>query len=435
MTDERIYRLPLWLWSVLGVLAIGLLLSAAGLAFLCARRRRRVILGLSLSLLPFCYLLLQGFMLLNPIRTDHGALGLKLADLLLSVPPWALVLGMLLLALGMMLLYRRLLLDDLARVGPTSVKEAVDSLPVGLCCYLPGGQIVLTNAVMEALCQAATGSPLISGATFHEALSAGALLQGCSLVEADERTILLLPDGSAYAVTVQTASWEQQELTVLLAADVTEAYGKTIALEEQSKELSALNRRLAAYNREIVDLTIQSEILAARIRLHDAMSEDLLAMKRFLLHPEDDTDLSSLRHRLRRNLSFLREESVEQDADEYAVLMRTAESLGVRVEVSGQLPQADAPRRVIITGLHECLTNLLRHARGDLLRLELREEERRIIAVFSGNGTPPTRPVRETGGLRTLRALTEKLGGTMTVTADPTLRVALDLPKEADHGL
>ena len=435
MTDERISRLPVWLWVFLGVLAIALVLSAVGLVFLCARRRRRGLLGLSLALLPFCYVLLQSILLLNPVRTDHGALGLALAALLLSVPPPALIAGMLLLALGMVLFYRKLLQNDRAGVTAMSVKEAVDSLPVGVCCYLPGGQIVLANAVMETLCQSATGRPLISGAMLYEALNSGSLLPGCSRVEAGEQTILLLADGSARAVTVQTAGWENQELTVLLAADVTEVYEKTLALEEKQKELSALNRRLAAYNREIVDLTINSEVLAARVRLHDAMGEDLLTMKQVLLQGADASLLEALRRRLQRNVSFLREDSSTEAADEFAVLLRTAESLGVCVELRGKLPQNDPQRRVVATGLHECLTNLLRHARGNLLRMTIRDEADQLVAAFSGNGEAPAGPIRETGGLRTLRILTEEAGGTMTVTAAPDVCVTLTLPREVPHGL
>ena len=38
-----------------------------------------------------------------------------------------------------------------ARITPMSVKEAVDSLPSGVCVYLPGGRVILINRAMERL--------------------------------------------------------------------------------------------------------------------------------------------------------------------------------------------------------------------------------------------------------------------------------------------
>ena len=82
------------------------------------------------------------------------------------------------------------------------------------------------------------------------------------------------------------------------------------------------------------------------------------------------------------------------------------------------------------TGRHESLTNLLHHAYGDLLQLELWAEADELRVVFSGNGYPPAGKIREIGGLRSLRKLTEQNGGTVTVTAGPTICVSLKLPKE-----
>lgn len=52
------------------------------------------------------------------------------------------------------------------------------------------------------------------------------------------------------------------------------------------------------------------------------------------------------------------------------------------------------------------------------------------MVVFSGNGDPPAGEIREIGGLRFLRNLTEQNGGTMSVTAEPTICISLKLPKE-----
>ena len=433
MQDPRILALPLAAWELLALVSIALFFAAVGLAFLCVQYRRKA-LWLGLVLLPLCFLLMQGFLGLENTSTDRGAAHDALKNFILDLPPWVLIPAVLGLSLAMVLLWRWLLRARYSRITPASVKEAVDNLPVALCCWLPGGRIVLANTAMEALYRTAAGEVLLSGERLRQVFAEGPLAPGCRLAEAGAAQVLLLPDGSARALSIQSLPWEGDRLTALLASDVTEAWRKTLVLEEKQKELSALNRRLAGYNREIVDLTIESEILAARVRLHDAMGEDLLTMKKLALEGGDKAGLEELRSRLRRNIGFLKADADGEPADEYTVLLNTAERLGVRTEIRGELPRTDPELRIIATGLHECLTNLLRHAHGDLLQLELRQSEDGLTAVFSGNGNPPAGEIRETGGLRSLRALTEGSGGTMTVTAKPTICVTITIPKEASYG-
>ena len=433
--DPRLSALPLAVWALLALCAICLFFAAVGLVCFSVRLRDRLILALSVVLLPVCYLLMQAFLTLGPLAGERNAAHYAAKGFLLDLPTWVLIPAMLGLILLTILLWRRTLRYWHSHITPMSVKEAVDNLPTGICCYLPGGRIILINTAMEALCRDAVGEILCNGENLHRALTEGGLAPDCRRVDAGEGPILLLPDGSARALSIQSLDWEGGELTALLAADVTEAYGKTLELENRKEQLFAINRRLAGYNREIVDLTIQTEILAARTKLHDEIGADLLLMKKLLRLGVNDAELEALRERMRRNISFLREDPEMHAADELTVLLETARCLGVSVEIEGELPHAPALAHVITTGLHECLTNLLRHAHGDRLRLRLSGENDRIHAEFSGNGNPPTGDIRETGGLRILRFTAERVGGAMTVAADRDFRVILDLPKEVPHAI
>ncbi len=433
--DPAIRNLPIAVWELLALAAICLFFAAVGLTFLCIRYRCKGTLALCLVLVPGCYFLAEGFLILQTKKSARGAAHFALKNFFLNLPPWVLIPAILGLIAIMVLLLRRTLRFGGRNITPGSVKEAVDSLPEGICCFRPWGRIVLANTAMEALCRRATGEILTNGRDFRESLASGQLRPGCRLTDNGGETLLVLPDGSAHSFREQNFDWEGEPLTVLLAANVTEAYRKTLALEEQNRRLTELNRQLAARNREIVDLTIQSEILAARVRLHDAMGEDLLAMKKLLLEGDEPEATETVRRRLRRSVSFLRDNSEYQAADEFAVLMQTAERLGVRVELEGVLPKEEPFRRVVATGLHECLTNLLRHAHGNLLRMELRAQGDKLTVIYTGNGEPPKEPVRETGGLRILRTLTEQVGGSMAISTEPSFTVTLTLNKEASYGI
>ncbi|NLD82897.1 MAG: hypothetical protein GX637_01915, partial [Clostridiales bacterium] len=117
------------------------------------------------------------------------------------------------------------------------------------------------------------------------------------------------------------------------------------------------------------------------------------------------------------------------------LMLETAEKLGVRILLSGELPATEPQKHVIATALHECITNTLRHARGDELRVSIEEKDGVIRAAFTSNGEQPAEKVQEKGGLSSLRILAQNAGGNMVLSASPVFSVILLLPKEVPHAL
>ena len=61
----------------------------------------------------------------------------------------------------------------LRSISNPAVKESLDDLPAGICCYWPGGLVKLKNSAMEQLSFALFDVSLLDGAAFWEKLSAG----------------------------------------------------------------------------------------------------------------------------------------------------------------------------------------------------------------------------------------------------------------------
>ena len=309
------------------------------------------------------------------------------------------------------------------RITPTSVKEAMDALPLGLCFYSDEGRIYLGNEAAREFCRAVSGENLLNGKAFADVLFAGTLSEGWKRSVIRGSTILLLPGGLALQPEVKKLS---PGLWLLTIADITQPYSRIEELKRSTREVAALNRRLEAYNREIVALTVDNEILAAKVKIHDELGADLLTIRRYLLNGEGDR--SDIAERLKRNISFLKAPP-EDVPDEYGRIMKTAEDIGVRVELHGSLPEEEPNKHVLATAIHECLTNTIRHARGDRLTVRIVEEGDFISALFTNNGDPPKGPVRASGGLESLKTLAEKAGGGMTIRVVPRFSVEIRLPK------
>ena len=419
-------------WLFYGIAATLLFWAATLLVILCIRQKRFLLLAAELPVLLLSYLLVQ-------CCTSYTSAPETLTPLLLAVV--SLPRGVLLLialALGALELFlahnhRRF---EQSRITLMSMKEALDSFPSGLCYYLPGGQILLRNEAMDRLCLAITGEEPLSGEILREKLLTEPLPEGCERLRVEEIPLLRLADGTSWSVTEEENPYGRSSVRMLLVNDVTELAQKARSLRELQKKLTRLNEQLLVYNREIVALTAEKELLSARVRLHDEMGTDLLTIRRYIEQGGTEKDRADIEARLRRNVTFVFTGQASQTRDEYELILETAEKLGFTVKVRGELPKAEPQKHVAATAIHECFTNTLRHARGNELDVTIEDENESYVITLCNNGKQPEGPVQETGGLAALRSLTEQLpGGSMEITVVPRLCIRLTLPKEVPYEI
>jgi len=419
-------------WLFAGPLSTCLFWASAGLAVLSLRRKRHGFLLCGIILMAGTYYLVQFISYYTePIANDPRTLEIAVSFAALPHLLHFLLLAGIGSVIGM--LYRSLIRYGKNQITPMSVREAVDSLPSGICCFLTDGRILMINTAMQDLCKALGRLPL-SGKEIREGLFSGMLVSGYRVTALEDTVLIAAPDGTVWSLEKRNGSIDGKAVHSVIATDVTELYQKTVLLRRREEKLSELNERLTEYNREIVSLTAEKEKLSARVRLHDEFGEDLLTIRRCLERGGSEKDREDIRRRLRRNVSFLLTGDVPAAEDEYVLLKKTAAQLGVKVTVQGSLPQAEPQKHAAATAIHECFTNTLRHAHGDELRISSEEQGDRYLICLTSNGEQPAGPIRETGGLKSLRELTEYIGGTMELSYSPVYTVTLILPKEVPNA-
>ena len=296
-----------------------------------------------------------------------------------------------------------------------SVKEAVDDLPTGICCYLENGRVILVNEVMERISLALTGRAVLNGKELCEAV----LPEGCG-----EDISPVLAFGRYY-------SFERSRMPgldgvwQLLAADVTEEYGRLEELREKNRQLEEQSRRLSAAIREAERLSIEKEYLDAKIKVHSGIGELLSATARVIRSedagaaPPAETVSALLDRWIRLPAALL--DAGTKPRSSYDAVLKAAADVGVRVVLDGTLPEEEPQRSVLLVAIAECVTNTFRHAEGDELTIHCSGKE----AVFTNNGKAPAGPIAETGGLASLRRLAEGSGARMTVESSPVFQLAL----------
>lgn len=405
------------LWSVTGAFSVLLFLGGVGAFVLMLRQKRRggacvslLAAFLSLGLFQYAAALLNG--------TGNGPV----------LPAVAICAA---LTVGEAVLFAGITGHRKKRITLMSIKEATDSLPMGILCYAPNGRIILVNSAMKEFCKGLTGELLTDGLLFAEKMHTGPYLPGCKVIQTKEAFVLQLAGGTVWTVTEETIPYENTGVEAIMVSDISEEYRKTMELRKIQKEVSALNARLVKTNKEIVGLTAEQELFNAKVKIHDELGQNLLGIKRMILDGSvTETEKEEMVERLRENIDFLKKEP-DAVSDEYGLMIGTAKELGVDVVVSGTLPQTEPLKHIVATGIHECFTNTLRHAHGNRLDICIREDEKDIIVEFRNNGKQPAGEICEKGGLGLLRSITERAGGQMTVSSDNILTITLLLPKEA----
>ena len=104
--------------------------------------------------------------------------------------------------------------------------------------------------------------------------------------------------------------------------------------------------------------------------------------------------------------------------------------MNVNLERFGAMPESAAAVRLIALAAGECVTNCVKHANGNEVRVHISRSEGRCTVAFTNNGKNPAGAVREGVGLSVLRKTVENAGGTMTVHSAPAFKLVIEWTEE-----
>ena len=201
-------------------------------------------------------------------------------------------------------------------------------------------------------------------------------------------------------------------------------------LETDNRRLTDMNRRLRQYGQNVQTVTREREILCAKTRIHDEIGRVLLQTRQFLSAGQGNA--AEIREAWRQNIRLLMGAASDVRATNASeALNRAAQAIGVTMERIGVFPEEGTENALLAAAAaRECLTNLVRHAKGKRLQIHGTERENAWVIAYLNDGMAPTAPIVEGSGLSALRARTEAAGGIMTVEHAPRFCLTLTLPKE-----
>ena len=321
---------------------------------------------------------------------------------------------------------RRLKRQELSR---DSVKQAIDLLPSGICYFTPSGSVKLCNMQMHILFRTLSQSDLQTLTELQDALAHCDAGSGVIRLS-HERQTYLFPDGKAWRYRQNVVTDEDGAVyTETIFSDMTELYHKKLELKEQIKQLNAISRELKLLSDNVLILTREKEVLSAKTKLHDYMGAGLIAMRQILRHNQTEEAANAI-ELLRQAVSAIKNDNTyPQGRSELDGFMHDAEAIGIKVNLSGELPEQEELRCVMILAMRECLTNSVRHAGATALHVAVEKNGGSFSMKITNDGKAPETEVVPKGGLHNLYRHIADCGGTMEIQWKPVFVLTVVLPE------
>ena len=313
-------------------------------------------------------------------------------------------------------------------ITATSVKEGVDSLPTGLLYFWNDGRIKLVNRRMMEIARRLTGLSLQDGNQFLARLQEGQ--------QEKKEPILTLPNGRVWSFYHRETTLESETLNEVIAVDISEEYRLREELAEENRRLASMNQRLHKLNDMIGEITVEKETLATKIRIHDETGRTMLATRRYLEGEETGLTLQELLGMWERIVSLApAPDEAEHTEDVTGDLYQAADAIGIRLDLIGEAGTRQE-QRLLLAGARECLTNAYRHAQATELTIRIEHpgsgegSPGGTVISYSNDGCAPEGPVREGGGLSSLRRIVESEGAEMEIEYRPAFCLRILIPEQ-----
>ena len=379
-------------------------------------------------LLPVCTLAVSAMMLLyaSIIRAERAPAHIPAISLWFEQQP---VIFPLLIAAAIAAFFVMVITEEFKRrrnaITPSSVKESLDQLETGLCFSQPNGLVLLTNHRMNELSHTLFGTALQNANLFWDALVSGEPANGTVRIASGDQPEFRLADGTFWSFRRDILDGVIQ----LTAANTTRQHQLVDELQDKHRDLEAMNARIRSYGDKVDEYIIARERLETRVNLHGFLGQALLMTRHYLQYesgnPQKIIDI------WQRNIDVLRMEAEpQQETDTLTSLKNAAKAIGMRVHMQGQMPANVQIRKLIASMGAEALTNAVRHAGAKQLWIDVEETDAEYVIRYSNDGTVPTGPVTEGGGLSTARRKVEAAGGRMKIETSPRFVLAMIFERE-----
>ena len=422
---------PYVVQTLISILYFSLIIFSLCTAFLCSHHKHKYVFIITESRITiFFSILLIGCLTyfdiddiskLDPLSTFAVSIPVSIDFLLLSL------FTLLNLFITIVLIRNRK-----NTISKRSIKEAFDDLPCGICFYEASGVTRLVNSKRNDFSIRITGEYLLNGKKFISILTDENIKRN-NLSHQEEEEYIISLDDHVYSFRRREHQLSDKSLYEIIATDITRKHQLSRELNKKNKELSSFNKRMRQYGETIEELTIEKETLSAKRNIHDKLGKLLILSRQSLDKDRTEEEKEVLLSTWKNTLIAFESMKENESNDTYDELFKAAKDIGISVIFSGRRPESRKGKKIAAKAIIECMTNTIKHAKGNEVYVSFKERNRFIEIQITNNGEQPKEEIKEGGGLSSLRLLIEREGGSMKIISFPRFEMNITIEKGEEY--
>ncbi len=422
---------PYVVQTLISILYFSLIIFSLCIAFLCSHHKHKYVFFITESMITiFFSILLIGCLTyfdiddiskLDPLSTFAVSIPVSIDFLLLSL------FTLLNLFITIVLIRNRK-----NTISKMSIKEAFDDLPCGICFYEASGVTRLVNSKRNDFSIRITGEYLLNGKKFISILTDENIKRN-SLSHQEEEEYIISLDDHVYSFRSREHQLSDKSLYEIIATDITRKHQLSRELNKKNKELSSFNKRMRQYGETIEELTIEKETLSAKRNIHDKLGKLLILSRQSLDKDRTEEEKEVLLSTWKNTLIAFESMKENESNDTYDELFKAAKDIGISIIFSGRRPESRKGKKIAAKAIIECMTNTIKHAKGNEVYVSFKERNRFIEIQITNNGEQPKEEIKEGGGLSSLRLLIEREGGSMKIISFPRFEMNITIEKGEEY--
>ena len=422
---------PYVVQTLISILYFSLIIFSLCIAFLCSHHKHKYVFIITESMITiFFSILLIGCLTyfdiddiskLDPVSTFAVSIPVSIDFLLLSL------FTLLNLFITIVLIRNRK-----NTISKMSIKEAFDDLPCGICFYEASGVTRLVNSKRNDFSIRITGEYLLNGKKFISILTDENIKRN-SLSHQEEEEYIISLDDHVYSFRRREHQLSDKSLYEIIATDITRKHQLSRELNKKNKELSSFNKRMRQYGETIEELTIEKETLSAKRNIHDKLGKLLILSRQSLDKDRTEEEKEVLLSTWKNTLIAFESMKENESNDTYDELFKAAKDIGISVIFCGRRPESRKGKKIAAKAIIECMTNTIKHAKGNEVYVSFKERNRFIEIQITNNGEQPKEEIKEGGGLSSLRLLIEREGGSMKIISFPRFEMNITIEKGEEY--
>ena len=422
---------PYVVQTLISILYFSLIIFSLCTAFLCSHHKHKYVFIITESRITiFFSILLIGCLTyfdiddiskLDPLSTFAVSIPVSIDFLLLSL------FTLLNLFITIVLIRNRK-----NTISKMSIKEAFDDLPCGICFYEASGVTRLVNSKRNDFSIRITGEYLLNEKKFISILTDENIKRN-SLSKKKKKEYIISLDDHVYSFRRREHQLSDKSLYEIIATDITRKHQLSRELNKKNKELSSFNKRMRQYGETIEELTIEKETLSAKRNIHDKLGKLLILSRQSLDKDRTEEEKEVLLSTWKNTLIAFESMKENESNDTYDELFKAAKDIGISVIFSGRRPESRKGKKIAAKAIIECMTNTIKHAKGNEVYVSFKERNRFIEIQITNNGEQPKEEIKEGGGLSSLRLLIEREGGSMKIISFPRFEMNITIEKGEEY--